>query len=190
VKLGNTLEVSSRTAWRLWLAANHKKAREIWLVNYRKSTGKARVSYNDAVEEALCYGWIDSIAKSIDEDRWAQRFSPRKPKSNLSEMNEQRIRKLIANKKMRKAGLAALEGVYKPGKAKKLIVPTYIKNALKSESGAWRNFEKFRDSYKRIRVAYIESQKRHGKEQHLRALNHFVRMTAKNKRIGFVKQFK
>ncbi|MGH2583063.1 MAG: YdeI/OmpD-associated family protein [Anaerolineales bacterium] len=190
MKLGKTLEVSSRAAWRRWLAANHKKADEIWLVFYRKSSGKPRISYNDAVEEALCYGWIDSILKPIDKERFAQRFSSRRPKSNLSEMNKQRIRKLIANKKMTKAGLAAVEGLYKPAKEKKLRAPSYLLKALKAEPGIWRNFEKFPESYKRIRVAYIESQKRHGKEQHQRALNHFVRMTAKNKRIGFVKEFK
>ena len=76
--IGKTLYVTDRKQWRSWLAKNHTKAKEIWLIYYRKSSGKKRIPYNDAVEEALCYGWIDSIMKSIDEKSFAQRFSPRK----------------------------------------------------------------------------------------------------------------
>jgi uncharacterized protein YdeI (YjbR/CyaY-like superfamily) len=90
--IGKTLYVTDRKDWRDWLARNHMTESEIWLVYYRKLTGKPRIPYNDAVEEALCYGWIDSQQKGIDEERFAQRFSPRRPKSALSEMNRERIR--------------------------------------------------------------------------------------------------
>ena len=100
MELGKTLYVTDRKKWRSWLAKNHNKEKDIWLIYYRKSSGKKRIPYNDAVEEALCYGWIDSIQKRIDEEKFAQRFSPRKPNSVLSQMNKERIHKLIEQKKM------------------------------------------------------------------------------------------
>jgi uncharacterized protein YdeI (YjbR/CyaY-like superfamily) len=190
MKLGTTLEISSRKAWRTWLAKNHKKETEIWLVYNRKSSGKDRISYNDAVEEALCYGWIDSTVKSLDDMRFVQRFSPRKPTSKLSEMNKQRVRKLIAAKKMTTAGLKAIAKVYDSAAESKFSIPKDIENALKKNEAAWKNFTKFPESYKRIRVAYIESRKRHGDEFYKKALKHFIEMTAKNKRFGFVKEMR
>lgn len=81
MKLENTLYVTGRKAWRAWLAKYHKTETEVWLVYYRKETGKPRISYNDAVEEALCYGWIDSIVRTLDKERFAQRFSIRKKRA-------------------------------------------------------------------------------------------------------------
>ena len=101
MELGETLYVTTRTEWRSWLQEHHTTEREIWLVYYKKHTAKPRIPYNDAVEEALCYGWIDSTVKKLDDDRFAQRFTPRKHGSNskLSEMNKERIRQLITQKK-------------------------------------------------------------------------------------------
>ena len=118
MNIGKTLYVSERKAWRAWLAAHHKAEKEIWLIYYRKGTGKARISYDDAVEEALCYGWIDSTLKSLDEERFAQRFSVRKNTSVLSQPNRERVYRLIAAKKMTKAGLAAIAHVFDPAKDK------------------------------------------------------------------------
>ena len=95
-----TFYTASRREWRRWLSRNHRTASEIWLVFYRKDSGKPRISYNDAVEEALCYGWIDSIVRKVDDESFAQRFSPRRPRSALSQMNRERTDKLIAQKKM------------------------------------------------------------------------------------------
>jgi uncharacterized protein YdeI (YjbR/CyaY-like superfamily) len=192
MKLGKLYEPPNRKAWRSWLAKHHKTEPEIWLVYNKKSTGKYRISYNDAVEEALCYGWIDSIAKRVDENRYAQRFSPRRPTSGLSEMNLQRVRKLIKQKKMTKAGIDAIARVFDPSKTRKtkLSVAPDIVRALKTEDDAWNNFQKFPLSYKRIRIAYLEGQRKHSKEQYGRALKHFVKMTAKNKRFGFVKEMR
>src|SRR4030043_1595586 len=108
MEIGKTLYVKDRRSWRTWLARNHDKEKEIWLIYYRKETGKPRIPYNDAVEEALCYGWIDSTVKNIDTERFAQRFSPRKKSSSLSQANKERIIRLIATKKMTPAGLAAV----------------------------------------------------------------------------------
>ena len=100
MEIGRTLYITNRKAWRAWLARNHAREKEIWLIYYKKHTGKPRIPYDDAVEEALCYGWIDSIIKRVDDERTAQRFSPRRPKSSLSETNKERVRRLIKAKKM------------------------------------------------------------------------------------------
>jgi uncharacterized protein YdeI (YjbR/CyaY-like superfamily) len=185
MKLGETLYVTQRKAWRSWLAENHDRKKEIWLVYYRKSSGQPRISYNDAVEEALCYGWIDSNQKHIDQERFAQRFSPRRPTSKLSQMNKERIRKLMMKKKMTRAGLAAIGNHTLKEKFK---IPIDILVALKKDKKIWRTFQDFPESYKRIRVAFIESRKRQGKEQYQKALQHFLKMTAKNERFGYVKE--
>jgi uncharacterized protein YdeI (YjbR/CyaY-like superfamily) len=112
MEIGKTLYVTTREEWRAWLQKHHATEKDIWLVYYRKDSGKPRISYDDAVEEALCYGWIDSIEKRMDTERFAQRFSPRKPTSNLSQSNKERIIRLISQKKMRKAGLDAVAHVF------------------------------------------------------------------------------
>jgi len=171
------------------LAKHHRSAKEIWLVYYRQEIGKPRLSYNAAVEEALCYGWIDSIIKKVDKERFAQRFSPRKKTSVLSQMNKERIKNLIAQKKMTKAGLAAVAHVFDHTKKDgRFVIPPVILKALRADKQAWANFRKFPASYKRIRVAYLASQRRHGAEQYQKALKHFVKMTARNKRFGFVRE--
>ena len=87
--------VTDRTAWRKWFTENYNKEKEVWLIYPKKASGKPRIPYNDAVEEALCFGWIDSQAKSIDENSYAQRFSPRRPKSKYSQPNKERLRELV-----------------------------------------------------------------------------------------------
>lgn len=109
MELGKTLYVKDRARWRAWLERHHDKDKEIWLITYKKHTGKASLPYNDAVEEALCFGWIDSIVKRVDDERTAQRFSPRRSKSNLSDTNRERIRRLIAKGKMTETGLAKIK---------------------------------------------------------------------------------
>src|SRR5213596_4263102 len=112
MEIGTTLYVKDRRQWRAWLARHHETAPEIWLIYYKKDSGKPRIPYNDAVEEALCYGWIDSILKPIDARRYAQRFSPRRPTSVLSAMNRERVRRLITAKRMTKAGLASISHAF------------------------------------------------------------------------------
>lgn len=188
--IGKTLYVTSRKAWRTWLSKHHKREKDIWLIFYKKSSGKPRISYDDAVLEALAYGWIDSIVKSRDSESFAQRFSPRKPTSVLSQMNKERIRELIQTHKMTRAGLTAIAHAYNPKTDTKgqPATPPAILKAIKANPSAWKNFKKFPDSYTRIRIEYIESRKRHGVAMYTKALKHFVAMTAANKRFGFVKE--
>ena len=188
--IGKTFYTSSRAEWRTWLAQNYNTEKEIWLVYYRKETGKPRIPYNDAVEEALCYGWIDSIQKKLDEERFVQRFSPRNKNSGLSQANRERIIRLIAQKKMTPAGLAAVAHAFKPGAEKMddFTIPPDILDALKANTIVWDNFIKFPESYRRVRVAYIDSRRHHGREMFEKSLRHFIRMTAMNKRIGFIRE--
>jgi len=181
MKLGKTLYITDRNAWREWLIKHHAKESEIWLVYYKQKTGKPRLPYNDAVEEALCFGWIDSTVKKLDEESNAQRFTPRRPNSPLSEMNKERIRRLIKTGKMTPAGLLAAGDV----STEKFSIPSDILKALKADKRIWDNFQNFPESYKRIRVGWIEGARKRPEEFDKR-LNYFLRMTAKNKRYGMV----
>lgn len=107
VEITKTFTPKSRKEWREWLTKNHDKTTEIWLVYYKKHTGKPTIKYEEAVEEALCFGWIDGIEKRIDEERYAQRFTPRRKNSNWSESNIARYKKLVKQGLMTKAGKKA-----------------------------------------------------------------------------------
>ena len=185
MKLGKTLYVTNRKQWRSWLAKNNKE-KEIWLIYYRKSSGKKRIPYNDAVEEALCYGWIDSILKSIDKEKFAQRFSPRKPNSILSQLNKERIYKLIEKKKMTSKGINAVKHVFdESSKNSKCVIKSDILKLLKDDKKTWENFQKFPESYKRIRIEWIEGA-RTRPELFKKRLEYFLKMTAKNKKYGMM----
>ncbi|MCA1818984.1 MAG: YdeI family protein [Thermoplasmatota archaeon] len=180
---------ADRRKWRAWLRRNHATASHVWLVYWRKSSGRVRITYDDAVEEALCFGWIDSQQKAVDEERFAQRFTPRRPGRPLSEMNRQRMRKLVANRKMTKAGIAAVGGVFDPAQAEKpLELQADVARALRANEAAWRIFGTLPESYKRIRIAYIESGRRHGPAEFAKRLRNFVHKTAQGKRFGYVRE--
>jgi len=187
--LGKTLYVTNRKDWRTWLRKNHAKEKEIWLVYYRKSSGRPRIPYNDAVEEALCFGWIDSNQKGIDEKRFAQRFTPRKRTSPLSEMNKERVRRLITQGKMTNIGLKAVSKFFDMDidRTERLTIAQDILVPLKADKRAWNNFKRFPEGYKKVRIGYIESRRRHGDRMFNKSLGHFIEMTAKNKKFGMVK---
>jgi uncharacterized protein YdeI (YjbR/CyaY-like superfamily) len=189
LNISKTFYTADRKKWRTWLRKNHKQEKDIWLVYYKKSSGKPRIGYNESVEEALCYGWIDSTVKKIDDERFAQRFTPRNPASNLSESNKERIRKLVTQKKMTSAGLKAVARVFDLSKDKSedFNIPSDILKILKSNTDVWKNFQKFPKWYKRIRIAFIESRRNRGEEVYQKSLNHFIKMTSQNKRYGIMK---
>lgn len=180
VELGEILEVTDRAEWRRWLKSHHHSTREIWLVYYRKGSGRERIAYNDAVEEALCFGWIDSNVRSIDEQRFAQRFSARKPGSPYSPANQERLRKLSAEGKVSKSVLEGLKDL----PPAKLVVATDIVAAIKADKDAWANYRKFSPAYKRIRIGFIEGARNRPAEFKKR-LDYFIKMTAKGKQFGF-----
>jgi uncharacterized protein YdeI (YjbR/CyaY-like superfamily) len=194
MEVTETLYAKNRKEWRSWLSKNHKKADEIWLIYYKKGSGKPRIPYNDAVEEALCYGWIDSTMKKLDDNRYAQRFSPRRKNSNLSELNKERVRRLIKSGKMTKAGLEKIkhhlegwaEGAGDPPTLNKFEIPDDILVQLKADPVIWRNFRKFPEHYKMIRIGWINGARKRPNEFKKR-LRYFMKMTAKNKRYGMVR---
>ena len=108
MEIGETLYVTDRDDFRKWLQKNHKSKKEIWLIQYKKATRKPSLNYVEAVEEAICFGWIDGLEKSMDIEHYALRFSPRRPKSNWTETNRERARKMIAEGKMTESGLATI----------------------------------------------------------------------------------
>lgn len=193
MNLGETLYVTTRKEWRAWLAQHHKTKTEIWLVYHRKASGKPRLPYNDAVEEALCYGWIDSTYKPIDSESHAQRFSPRRKGSPVSPMNKERIRRLISRKKMTKAGMASIEQeltedlkkISASKQLEKFELPDDIRDALQADALVWKNYQKFPESYKRIRVGWIDGA-RHRPEEFEKRLRFFLKMTGAGKRYGMV----
>jgi uncharacterized protein YdeI (YjbR/CyaY-like superfamily) len=180
MEVAKTLYASNRVDWRKWLKKNYKTEKEIWLVYYKKTSGKPRIEYNDAVEEALCFGWIDSTVKKIDDERFAQRFSPRNPKTGYSQSNKERLGRLIAEGKVMKDVLATL-GDLSSGQFE---IPKDILKAIKADKEAWKNFQKFSETYKRIRIAFIDGARNRPKEFQKR-LNYFIKMTEMNKQFGF-----
>ena len=181
--MGQKLDVRTRAAWRTWLRQNHARKKEIWLVLHTKASGKASISYNDAVDEALCFGWIDSIVKKVGADSRAQRFTPRRSGSPVSEMNKARARRLVREGRMTAAGKAALgTGL----RRERLVVAPDVRRALRAVPGAWSRFERLPAAYKRIRLGFIEGAR--GRPEIFRTrLRFFVRMTAQGKRYGMVR---
>jgi uncharacterized protein YdeI (YjbR/CyaY-like superfamily) len=180
MKIGRTLHVTSRARWRAWLKTNYRREKEIWLVYYRKDTGKPRILYSDAVEEALCFGWIDSTGKKMDKDRFAQRFSPRRPGSGYSQTNKERLARLIAAGKVAKDILAGLGDI----DPEKYVFPADIMRALRTNRRALANFKKFSAPYRRIRIAYIDHARRQTAEFNKRLAN-FLKLTAQGKLFGY-----
>jgi len=175
-----TLYVTNRKDWRKWLEKHFDKEKEIWLVYPKKSSGKERILYNDAVEEALCFDWIDSTVKSLDEDNSIQRFSPRNSRSTYSQQNKERIKWLVEHDMIHSSILEKAKQIA----SEKYIFPKDIIEAIKKNKAAWANYSNFSDTYKRIRIAYIDAARKRPDEFKKR-LNNFIAQTKENKKIGF-----
>lgn len=168
-KPGKQLEsfyAKTRQEWREWLEKNHLTSDGLWLIYYKKDTGIPSVSYDEAVEEALCFGWIDSKVNALDNERYKQVFSPRKYKSVWSKLNKQRVEKLIGQGLMTSAGLAKIAAAKQDGSwhtldaIEALIIPADLKQALETNETANRYFEGFSNSSKKNILFWIESAKR------------------------------
>lgn len=183
MEVGQKLDVRTRAAWRTWLRRNHSREKEIWLVLHAKASGTSSITYNDAVDEALCFGWIDSIVKKVGPQSRAQRFTPRRKGSPVSEMNKARARRLVRERRMTAAGRAALGTALR---RERLVVAPDVRRALRAAPGAWARFEAFPAAYKRIRLGFIEGA-RGRPEIFATRLRYFVRMTAQGKRFGMVR---
>ena len=179
--IGKTFYAKDRKVWREWLTAHHDTEREIWLVSYLKDSGKTSVPYNDAVEEALCFGWIDSTRKTLTEDSRAQRFTPRRKGAPWSETNKERVRRLQVQGQMTEAGLAA--GVDFLDES--FEVPEDILAEIQADKEAWEHFQTFPESYVRIRIGWIDGV-RNRPEEFEKRLRYFLKMTKQGKRFGMV----
>lgn len=180
MEITQKLYITNRSDWRNWLKANYKTESEIWLVYPKKATGKPRIEYNDAVEEALCFGWIDSINKKLDDEHTVQRFSPRNPNAKYSQANIERLRTLVAKKKVIKEVADTLTDILNA----EFVIPPDILKAIQADKNAWNNFQGFSDAYIRIRVAFIDGARKRP-EEFKKRLRYFIEMTAKKKQIGF-----
>jgi len=152
------IEAKNRRAWRTWLKKNHRSAPEISLIFYKKHTGKPSVSYDEAVEEALCFGWVDSIVRTIDADRYEQKFTPRKP---TSAWHEQRIAVPLPT-----------------------ALPADLEQRFRKAKRAWKNFARFPPGHRRMAIGWVASAKR--EETQRKRLDQLIATSARNERLKFI----
>ncbi len=182
------LYVTKRDDWRAWLQKHQARETEIWLVYYKKHTGRIRIPYEDAVEEALCFGWIDSIVKRIDDERFAQKFTPRRNTAKWSALNKRRVRKLIKEGRMTESGLAKIDlqtSYEEPPtgpRKRKLQTPAFMKEAMTAHPRAWENFTNLAPSYRRNYIGWILAAKK--EETRARRLKEVVELLKQNKKLG------
>ena len=173
-----TFYPNDRSEWRNYLAGHFETSKEIWFVFPLKESGEQSLSYNDAVEEALCFGWIDSTNRHLDDLHCIRRFTPRKPGSAYSQPNIERLIWLDAHglihPSVRESVLPVIQTPF--------VFPPDILDTLRQDSAVWENFIRFSDPYKRIRIAYIEAARKRPDEFQKR-LNSFIRKTRCNKMI-------
>ncbi|MBN1280043.1 MAG: YdeI/OmpD-associated family protein [Candidatus Thermoplasmatota archaeon] len=180
---------SNRADWRAWLEHHHKTSTGVRLLYYNKSSGKPGLNHIDAVEEALCFGWIDSILKKIDADRFVLKYTPRKPRSVWSKINKEKAEALIAAGKMTAAGLQKIEeaqqqGVWEKAYTNKVKerLPSDLKQALLAHPRAWENFQQFANSYRNTYIGWVKGAKT--QETRQRRITVVVQRSAQEKKPG------
>jgi uncharacterized protein YdeI (YjbR/CyaY-like superfamily) len=179
----------NRENWRSWLEKNHEASKEIWLIYYKKHTEKIGIAYEASVEEALCFGWVDSIIKRLDDNRCARKFTPRRDTSVWSESNKKRAEKMIREGKMSEVGMAKIREARERGEwlrirevSKELVVPFYIQNALEKNKEAHVFWATLADSHKRLMVRWVSSAKKG--ETKDRRLREVIGLLEKRQKLG------
>ena len=174
----NIVRCTYRREWRQWLAEHFETETEAWFVFPTKACGEQGVSYNDAVEEALCFGWIDSTARTLDATHQLRRFTPRRPGSAYSRPNIERLIHMdgqgLIHPKVRESLAELIRAPF--------VFPEDILQALRQDEAVWANYQGFSEPYKRIRVAYIDAARKRPAEFRKR-LDHFIKKTRENKLI-------
>jgi uncharacterized protein YdeI (YjbR/CyaY-like superfamily) len=173
--------------WRTWLGGHHDSASEVWLVFYKRHTGVAAIAYQDAVDEALCVGWIDSLARRLDDRRYALKFTPRRADSRWSDTNRKRYAQLKAAGRLKPAGSERppTNRGYDPRPPRLSLpskLPPYMQAALKKNAKAWRQFQALPPSHQRRYFAWIESAKR--EDTKLRRLKEAIRLLTGGQVLG------
>lgn len=165
MEITNTFYPSNISEWRQWLEQNHSTAREIWLIYYKKQSGKPTVLYEEAVCEAICYGWIDSIIQKLDDERYAQKYTPRSVKTKWSEVNLNRATKLLAEGRMQSMGLEKLgnkiHALNQPDvqSIRKFEIPEWMEAAVRENPAAWEFYCQLSPSKKRLYMGWVASAK-------------------------------
>jgi uncharacterized protein YdeI (YjbR/CyaY-like superfamily) len=185
-----TVEAKDRAEWRAWLAANHDKEREVWLVYYKKETGKASVAYGASVEEALSYGWVDSIIKSLDDTKFARKFTPRKEDSKWSPSNIKRVEKMMGEGLMTEHGLRLVEAAKRTGNwetptQKPTLtyeMPSAFAEALRNNAKAQESFDNLAPTYQKQYLAWIGTAKR--SETKEKRIKESIRLLEKGEKLG------
>ena len=182
-----TLRVQSSDEWRDWLDAHHASEAEVWLVFYKKHTGVSSIAYKDALDEALCFGWVDSLVKRLDDRRFCIKFTPRRADSRWSDVNRKRYAELQASGRLKPSGIERppTDRGYAPRPPRRTLptkLPPYIQAELKKHPAALRNFEALTPAKQRRYFAWIDSAKR--EETKLRRLQEAIRLLANGKELG------
>jgi uncharacterized protein YdeI (YjbR/CyaY-like superfamily) len=167
MRITNSFTPTDQADWRAWLEKNHQSEKEIWLVYFKPASGRTNIDYDASVEEALCFGWIDSVIQKIDEEKYARKFNPRRLDSKWSESNRRRVEKLINEGRMTEAGLAKVtfdiievdDDLPKP-KRSPVVMPGKIAKALKSRPGVWQAFQKISPSHRRNYILWLSDAKK------------------------------
>ncbi len=178
-----TLRVTSRRQWRAWLTRHHTSSPGVWLLFYKAHTGVKSIPYEDMVREALCFGWIDSLIKRLDDDRYALKVTPRQPTSKWSDINRKRWVELKAAGSLMSAGLAAAptNNTYAP---RPVIpnLPVYIADSLKANSKAWEFFRELSPTDRHDFVVWIHTAKR--QETRERRIRESIALLAAGTKLG------
>ncbi len=190
-EITKTFEVPDAREWQAWLKQNHDKEKEIWLIHYKKHSGKCGFTYDEAVEAALCFGWIDGIMKIIDDEKHIIRYTPRRKRSIWSELNRKRVKKLIEEGRMTEFGMAKIREAKDNGEWDRAFVhddiaklPDDLFSALQKDKKAFNNFEKLSPSNKKQFVWWINDAKR--EETRQRRIEKTVKMAEKNIKPGII----
>ena len=167
MKITNSFTPSNLSDWRNWLQQNHGREQEVWLVYLKAGGGRTDIDYESSVEEALCFGWIDSIIQKIDEGKYARKFNPRRMDSKWSETNKRRVLKVIREGRMTEAGLAKVTfdvnevDVSKRKPQRPAVqMPENMESALKSRPGLWEAFQKISPSYRQNYILWLSDAKK------------------------------
>ncbi len=179
-----TIDLRTRAQWRKWLRAHYDSVSEIWLVFHKSHTGTTSIDYDDAVEEALCFGWVDSLVRRLDDERYARKFTPRNADSRWSAINRRRYASLEARGLLEPAGIERppTKRGYAPRASIGTALPAYIEKALKANARAWREFQQLAPSYRRSYVGWIDSAKK--EETKARRIEEAIRLLAAGEKLG------
>ncbi len=179
-----TLDVRTRRQWRNWLQQNHTSESEVWLVFYKRHTNAASIVYRDALDEALCFGWVDSLVKRLDDDRYARKFTPRKADSRWSTINRRRYAELKAAGRLAPAGVKR-SPTERNGDASRPsidVLPPYLEQELKRNARAREFFEKLAPSCRRNYIAWVDSAKRDDTKR--KRLREMIELLLAGKKLG------